>query len=147
MTIFDGKINAGSGLIIGPGFTEAEFLSSSAGMTAKALVKNGVHHSYKLQNIDISGKNFLPVLYFSDGELVEIHLHSVTDGERNWTKYSSQSETAHKLGNDNWLQKTFSKAPPYAFSWGAIESVLDQKGGMTFVLLRYAKTLDRLRKE
>ncbi len=139
MTILDGKVDMGGGLVIEPGLTEAKFLSSPVGMAATVFVKNGVHHSYKLQNTDVQGKHFLPLLYFSDNVLTEAHLHSVAANEKNWTAYSSQTEAAHKLDNDSWLQKTLGAAPPYAFSWGSIESVLDQKGGMTFVLLRYLK--------
>lgn len=140
MTILDGKVDMGPGLVIEPGLTEAKFLNSPVGMAATVFVKNGVHHSYKLQNTDVEGKNFLPLLYFSGGVLTEIHLHSVAVDEKNWAAYSSQSEATHKLDNDSWLQKTLGVAPPYAFSWGAIESVLDQNGGMTFVLLRYLKS-------
>lgn len=139
MTINEGRIDIGTGLVIEPGLTESKFLNSSVGKTATVFVKNGVYCSYKLQDTNIDGKIFLPVLYFSDGELVEVHLYVETIAGKSWATYSSQSEMAQKLKNDNWLQKVLGLTPPYIFSWGKIESVIDQKGGMAFILLRYLK--------
>lgn len=137
MIIADGKVDTGVGLVVTPELTEQKFLSSPAGMTATVFVQNGVHHSYKLKNTHVEGKMFLPVLYFSGDILTEAHLHSVTGEKEKWPTYSSQSEAAHKLDNDNWLRERLGVTPPYVFSWGSIESVLDQKAGTTFVLLRY----------
>lgn len=139
MTIRDGKVDIGHGLIVGPGFTESEFLGSPSGMAANVLIKNGVHHSYKLQNTEVVGKNFVPLLYFSTGVLTQIQLHPVAEVNESWSAYSPSSETAKKFANDSWLTKTLGEAPPYSFDWGMIESVFDANGGMTFVIFRYLK--------
>lgn len=140
MTIAKGEIDTGAGLLIEPMLTEKVFLGSSVGMTASVFVKNGNICSYKLRNLNIEGKGFLPVLYFTNEALAEIHLHPVVNEERSWATYSLQSEMAHKLNDDNFLQKIIGTKPPYVFSWGVIESLLDEKNGTAYILVRYKKS-------
>lgn len=141
MTILDGKIDIGTGLVIEPRLTEAQFLSSFAGTAAMTFTQNGIYHSYKIQNMDVEGKNFLILIYFADGILTEVQLHPEFIKNNKWAAYSSKDEVDNKLSNDSWLQKTIGAAPPYVFSWGSIESVLDKKSCMTFILLRYKKLI------
>jgi hypothetical protein len=140
MKILNGIIDLGSDVLAEPGLLETAFLASPIGPIASVFVNSGVHHSYKLQVMNVEGKNFLPLLYFTDGKLAEIHLHSVDESKTSWEAYSPQTEAVNKLDNDNWLKQVLGSSPPYKFPWGLIESIFDQKGGMSFILFRYSQS-------
>lgn len=136
MTILDGNILLGSDFLVTPKLTESNFLESTLGVEATIFISNGTHHSYKLKETNIEGKNFLPIIYFSENILTEIHLHLVD--QKYWDKYSEKSESLKKTMCDNWLRDILSEWPPYHYSWGSIESVFDKKMGASFILIRYS---------
>lgn len=140
MTIIQGSLDTGEGLLIDSGLKEFQFLESPLGPVAKAFVRSGVHNSYKLPPMNIEGKLFIPVIYFRKGLITEIHLCPVGGGEMKWSVDSPKREVANKLDNDRWLTGAIGSQPPYLFPWGLIESVLDEKSGTSFVLLRFYRT-------
>ena len=137
--IINGSVEFDSGVFVGPGDLESNFLGSILGTKCEPFLINGIYHSYKLPVIELEGISLLPLIYFTDGVVSEIQLHLYEDDDNKaWAHYSRQSQINKKDQIDNWLMKALG-APPYNYTWGEIETVYDQRGGSVFILLRYAQ--------
>ena len=145
MSLTDGFVDVGAGVVLRPSLTEAQFLSDASSLAPKPYIHNGPHRSYRLPSADVGGRTFVPVVFFSNGAITMVTL-SWVDPSRDpksdaWANWSEQRERAVATEDAAWLAKALSgsgsTAGAYAYRWGAISSGFDPKGGFSSVRVRY----------
>ena len=124
MTLEAGIVPISATERIGPGLTEAAFRASPRGAGAREFVRNDPHRSYVLKPISFEGRDWIAVVYFTDGRLMRASLSRITD--RTWLtvdpEYEQQWTAALKPEMETRLQRKL----PATFPWGEISVAFDQ---------------------
>lgn len=133
----DGQILLDGKIAIYPSLTEAAFLSSDLGKVAELRLSNAEFHRYHAVNVLENGMDcFLSVTFFEE-TLTSASLSPNWPGSpQSWAEWSLESELDKKEKNDALLGQTLGP-PPYAFSWGKVESSYDQKSGGSSIFVSY----------
>lgn len=135
--LLNGKIKADSWNIEISGKTsEDEFLCSELKNDIKTLVFNGVYRSYYTGAYDVYGRRFSFRVYFKNGVLDFISLIPVPDVV-SWDNVEASALEKNKKENEVWLLNQFGITTPSTFSWGTIESTVDQRGGFSCIVIRF----------
>jgi len=121
-----------SGVEVKPLLELSRFIASVLGKHAKKSFQHADWLNYQAP----IGDSLDAVFVFKGGVLVETRLSMRSTQESSWTTWSEAEEAKRKAGHDALLRQELGN-PPYRFSWGVVESVLDQKGGGSQIILRY----------
>jgi len=126
-----GNLILESGAVLGPATRRNEFLLSTEGATAKALIRNEPWVSYQF----FVEAGLLSVAAFFNGQTLQaVHL-TVLSPELD-AEWSLENEHRRKVANDRWLQgRGFEPGTNYA--WGSVWSGVDPKSCAAFVVLRF----------
>ena len=124
MTLEAGIVPISATERIGPGLTEAAFRASPRWGGARAFVRNDPHRSYVLKPVSFEGRDWIAVVYFTDGRLMRASLSRITD--RTWLTldpaYEQRWTAALKAEMETRLQRPL----PTTFPWGEISVEYDQ---------------------
>jgi hypothetical protein len=132
--LVDGKIKADSwSSVISDQTKEKDFLLLNLGGPINSLVHNGNYRSYYTPASEILGRQFVFSVYFENGILTSVALTPASDA----ASWESKELQLAKAKNDNWLMNHFGIKSPAIFLWGTVESVLDQRGGSSSIVIRY----------
>ena len=125
-------------LRIGTRLSRSEFLSLSVGKSAKIVVKNEPFCSYNIGRHEISGLDFIVIIYFYNELLESVSLTSVDDksGE-SWADWSEKKELEKKEIHDRWLNHMLGKSS-FRYKWGEVWSGYDSKSGFSSIEIRYS---------
>ncbi|MEM7261853.1 MAG: hypothetical protein AAF488_07650 [Planctomycetota bacterium] len=152
-----------SGIRLNPELSEDAFLSSSAGSSARELVRNGFYRSYASDEpVLVFGRPFSPTtLWFVAERLESVSLTPAGTGS-SWSDYSEATDSETKTEIDAWLkeqfgsgvrfsetrteleawlEEQFGSAPYYVFEGGTIEPVWDLKTPWVGILVRFRSFL------
>ena len=140
----DGKIDLGGGITLDPALTE-ETLLSEARNRAEPFIHNGPHKSYRLPAVELNGRPFVPVVFFSNGALTMASLAwadpSRVIGDDPWKNWSEQRERARAADDAAWLAKVLTgigtSSDTYTFGWGIVSSGFSPQSGGASITLRY----------
>lgn len=110
----------------------SNFLETELGRRAKKGLEHGEWLNYDAR----IGDSLNAVFVFKDGALVEARLSKRSPEESSWATWSEAEESRRKAAHDDLLKQELGN-PPYRFLWGVVESVLDQKGGGSQIIVRY----------
>jgi hypothetical protein len=126
-----GIVSFGS-IILEKGDTREAFLTTNVGVSAQLVVENQSWSTYEFSSDE---KAFFAV-QFKNGVIEQIYIAFALNGnDRNtWT---AAAEVSRKSLHDQMLRKEIG-APPYLFSWGRIESVIDPRSGASQIIVTYA---------
>jgi len=117
---------------------ESDFLSSEIKNQIHKLVHNGEYRSYYTEPSEMCGKIFVFRVYFEKGILMSIDL-SPASKSPSWDNVEKDALLKEKVVNDEWLKSNFSIVAPANYQWGTLESVLDQRGVSSSVVIRYRR--------
>ena len=137
------RIELGDGTVLDATLRETELLAAFP-KEVRPLVHNGVYRSYVLPPTTLSGRNFRPSVYFTDGLLTSVHLTWVDPeaaGGSAWEDFSFERERSIAKADAAWLV-TFlgdvgSLTSTYRFDWGTVWSGVDERGGFSSIVVRY----------
>ncbi len=133
----DGNIVINGKIAIYPSLTEVAFLSSDLGKVAELRLSNAGYHTYRAAGTLENGMDCYLSVTFFEGILDSVNLSPDWPGSpQSWAEWSLASELDKKAKNDTLLDKTLG-LPPYAFSWGKVESSYDQKSGGSGIHISY----------
>jgi hypothetical protein len=134
-----GDVEFGAGVLIGPSFTEGQFLSSPLARMSKALSHTPPWTRYRTARQRISARTFRVTLHFHTGKLVAIELFEVgAESKAFWNDWSDREEEERKASHDAWLESILG-APPYVYPWGEVSSEFDLRGGYSSIVVRYGQ--------
>jgi len=74
---------------------------------------------------------------FRNGRIESIHFLVYGDKERGWEDWSHDRERSRKILHDRILSRSLGD-PPYEFSWGGVESGIDQKNSLAEIAIRWS---------
>jgi hypothetical protein len=132
-----GEIEFGTGLRVGPSYSEAQFLSSPLARMSKALSQTQPWSGYRTARQRIHDRTFRVTLYFHTGKLAAVELFEVgAESKAFWNDWSSREEEERKASHDAWLQILLG-APPYEYPWGKVTSEFDPRGGYSSIVVRF----------
>lgn len=120
------------------GTVEADFLSSEIKAEIHKLIHNREYRSYFTDPSEIYGKMFSFRVYFEKGILVSLALIPASKSP-SWDNVEKDALVMEKAENDEWLKNNFAIIAPVDCQWGTLESVIDQRGGFSCVVMRYNK--------
>ena len=74
-----------------------------------------------------------------NGIISQVHISLYHDygHQPTWDDWTREGMEQDKRDHDNWLQKVYRLKPWTTFKWGTIRSVLDTKGGSSFIAIDY----------
>jgi hypothetical protein len=132
-----GHVLLGGKIAIYPSLTEAAFLSSDLGKVTELRLSNAGYHRYHAVSVLENGMDCYLSVTFFDGTLYSANLSPHWPGSpQSWAEWNLESELDAKKTNDALLGQTLGP-PPYAYSWGKVESSYDQKGGASAIHISY----------
>ena len=131
-----GEIALACGLVVGPHLDEAALLDARPPGLAPH-VHNGAYRSYRLAELPIADRTFVPVLFFHDGAAMETQLHAVDPEMTGWDNYSEERTVELKRRNDSLLETLAGQCPPLRFAWGKADSWFDPRSGSAAISLTY----------
>src|ERR1700754_124914 len=126
--------------VIHPALTREEYLSSPL---AGARVNGGnePYGSFSPGALEIMGDSFLLTLNFYGSHLTSVDLFA--NDKRfgtSWADWSKEKEIQRKRFHESWLGKVLGNDRyPYYYDWGSVESFYDEKGGFSYITVRYRK--------
>lgn len=126
------------GFVVEPGLSEAAFLAAAPEGVPERSVHNGVHRSYRLPVADLDGRDFIPVVCFSDGALTRLDLTHAGGAGGSWDDYSADAERGAQRENAAWLARAL--GAPAEFDWGRAGSFFDPKGGSASIVITFGAT-------
>lgn len=87
----------------------------------------------------IDGRNLIVCLYHLHGRLTEITLtvDLYPPGANDWSSYSEEIEAKTRALHDRLAEEMLGPGP-WTYPWGRVLSVQDDRGGGTFIIVRYA---------
>ncbi|MBC8009826.1 MAG: hypothetical protein H7067_06995 [Burkholderiales bacterium] len=137
-----GRIIFDNGEVIDAHSTELAFLGSNVGRSSVVFVKNREYCSYSTPVVGVFGAQCVVVLFFREGVLMRVNITvcgSVDDAsEHEAAAFSEEELKMDKIKQDRWLICNLGGSPPYDFSWGSVESVLDKRSWSCNVVIVYA---------
>ena len=128
------------GISIGPLLTREQFLASTLAAQCRELVRNEPYCSFALPTVEISGHSFAWSVWFRGSVLQRVSIHCA-DAEfgSSWSEWSEERELARKRFHDSLLQSILGQDWSHQrFSWGAVDSRYDPKGGFSSIGVTYA---------
>ena len=128
-------------ITISPGFTKAEFLSSSLAANARPGNQNHPWVRFAFQPIQARGETWAGDVCFQNDRLYSVSLSIVRkEFGSSWEDWSEEKELARKALHDHVLFELLGRtAEEYRFAWGTVSSTYDQKGGESSIHLQYAR--------
>jgi len=162
----EGFVMLPNGCVLSPHLSQDEFRASKwfAAATERDVgTRPFVHYGFSCGDVD--GKELLANLIFYDQMLLSIELETAeyAPEARDWSNYSLEVEAATKDFHEILLRRmlgkptsctaiTHTKCPPsqvtlyqpcrWRFSWGEVGSFHDQKGGATFISIKYGNRVE-----
>lgn len=109
----------------------ANFLATPIGTAAEAIREVASSATYRIQ----PESGVIATVRFREDalEVVIILFEMVGDSEEHWSR---DRELERKAIHDKWLLAEIGP-PPYRFSWGDIESLLDEKACVSEIVVGY----------
>ena len=128
------KFNIDSDLIKN-GLTKSEFMKS---VLFDEVLKTDdyayTNYYLKLQHIGL--ETFTVDLLFNENDVIDSVYISMRDSIPHWENWSKDEELKLKVKHDRWLAD-YIGLPPYKYSWGTIESVIDIHDNTSSIVIRY----------
>lgn len=122
---------------ISPDLTRPAFLSSGWASAASVCVKNEPWCSWDLFPVVADGKKWYVRLQFHADRLTRVEVTVADPNERqSWADWSREKEPDRKAKHDALLFRDLGSAP-YAFAWGKILSVFDERSGGSSIIVDY----------
>jgi hypothetical protein len=122
---------------ISPDLTRSGFLSSALAGAASVCVKNEPWCSWDLPVAVADGKKWYVRLQFHADLLTRVEVTVADPNERqSWSDWSREKELDRKAQHDALLSHDLG-TPPYAFAWGKIFSVFDERSGGSSIIVDY----------
>ena len=125
---------------VGPSLTREQFLASPLGGQCRELVHNEPYSSFALPTVLFDGHSFAWSLWFR-GSVLQRASIECADAEfgSSWSDWSQEREFARKRFHDSLLQSVLGENwSRERFSWGAVYSGYDPKGGCSSIGVTYA---------
>lgn len=125
---------------VGPSLTCEQFLALPLASQSREIVRNEPHCSFALPTVQFDGHSFAWSLWF-DGSFLRRVSIQCTDVEFGsvWSDWSEEREMARKHFHDSLLHSALGSDWCHQhFSWGAVNSGYDPKGGFSSIAVTYA---------
>ncbi|MDD2592509.1 MAG: hypothetical protein PHN21_06870 [Erysipelotrichaceae bacterium] len=117
------------------GLTKNEFKESVIFDEVLTIDEYGYTRYYlKLQKIGTVA--FTVVIYFDKNDIIDSVSFSMQETIPLWENWSKDEEQKLKIKHDEWLANCLG-LPPYKYSWGTIESVIDIHDNTSSIVIRY----------
>jgi hypothetical protein len=124
------------GLSIFHTLARQEFLKSQAFSQSRPGVQNPPWRTYSLPQIPLADSILHINILFNGEHLDSLSLaHSAEPFGLSWGDWSKEKELARKNFHETWLNQIY--APVGRYPWGKIESLYDDRGGSSSILIRY----------
>ena len=127
------------GIRVGPSLSREELLASSLTGQCRELVRNEPHCSFALPTVQFEGHSFAWSLWFHGSVLRGVSIQCA-DAEfgSSWSDWSGERELARKQLHDSLVQSALGQNwSLHQFSWGAVDSGYDAKGGFSSIGVTY----------
>jgi len=126
------------GVAIKSTLSRSEFLQTAAFAGASVSFRNEPWCSYRLPSIPQPDTELLIVLQFHAEHLLSLSLsHAASRFGSSWADWSEERQLVLKAFHERWLARDVS-VHLGEYSWGAISSDYDGKGGSSVITVRYA---------
>ncbi|MDE9566629.1 hypothetical protein KKI93_22095 [Xenorhabdus bovienii] len=137
MIYFNGDISL-NGIIINPLITLDDFLTLTLDLNPKKMYDFEGRVSYSIDDILFLDKNYIINVVFQDGVIDFINLLPFNKEKENKINvFTNENQMRNKLINDDLLKSLFGSSEKLFFLWGNIESVDDNKSGMSYIIISY----------
>ncbi|MDE1475967.1 hypothetical protein KKI90_04535 [Xenorhabdus bovienii] len=137
MIYFNGDISL-NGIIINPLITLDDFLTLTLDLNPKKMYDFEGRVSYSIDDILFLDKNYIINVVFQDGVIDFINLLPFNKEKENKINvFTNENQMRNKLINDDLLKLLFGSSEKLFFLWGNIESVDDNKSGMSYIIISY----------
>ncbi|CBJ80428.1 hypothetical protein XBJ2_520048 [Xenorhabdus bovienii str. Jollieti] len=137
MIYFNGDISL-NGIIINPLITLDDFLTLTLDLNPKKMYDFEGRVSYSIDDILFLDKNYIINVVFQDGIIDFIKLLPFNKEKENKINvFTNENQMRNKLINDDLLKSLFGSSEKLFFLWGNIESVDDNKSGMSYIIISY----------
>jgi hypothetical protein len=121
------------GLRIGPGLSRSAFLRSPHGDRSTAISGADPWRRFALIT-EVAGTRFDLQVQFREEYLESFDL-SDREPPFSWSDYSEEGEQLRKRRHDEWLSQALGPARSYRYPWGEIESIVDERGGPSAIII------------
>ena len=128
------------GISVGPSLDREQFLASPLASQCREMVRNEPHCSFALPTVQFDGHSFAWSLWFHGSVLRRVSIQCA-DAEfgSSWSDWSEARELARKRFHDSLLHSVLGQDWSHQrFSWGAVDSGYDPKGGFSSIGVAYA---------
>ncbi|MBD2783390.1 hypothetical protein ID858_02460 [Xenorhabdus sp. DI] len=137
MIYINGDINI-NGIIINPLITLDDFITLTLDLNPKKMYDFVGRVSYSIDDILFLDINYIVSVVFQDGIIDFIKLLPFNKEKENKINvFTNENQTGNKLVNDNLLKSLFGSSKKLFFLWGNIESVADNRSGMSYIIISY----------
>jgi len=129
-----------NGIRVGRSLSREQFLASPLAAQCRELVRNEPHCSFALPTVQFEGHSFNWSLWFRGSVLQRVSIECA-DPEFgfSWSDWSEERELARKRVHDSLLATVLGQDwSRQRFSWGAVYSGYDAKGGFSNIGVTYA---------
>lgn len=137
MTLETGIIPISETEQISPDLTEEAFLATPTGALSREFVRNEPHHSYVLPKIVFKNREWIAVLYFTDGRLSKVSMTRVKN--RTWLTFDPEYEQKWTVALKTEIELQLQRNLPANFPWGEIAVEYDPRGVSGALFLTYSK--------
>jgi hypothetical protein len=131
----NGQVTIGK-LVLAPGTTRMQFINSASFGSGRAInpAEGWYLASAKRQH---AGANEFAVNLLFDGERLEsVDIVNADPAfGRDWAEWSEKGQLERKAAHDALLEADLGNRRE--FGWGRVDSVFDQKGGGSFIVIKY----------
>ncbi|NHB90465.1 hypothetical protein [Photorhabdus tasmaniensis] len=137
MIYINGDINL-NGIIINPLITLDDFITLTLDLNPKKMYDFEDSISYSIDDILFLDKNYIVSIVFKNGIIDFIKLLPFDKEKENEINvFTNENQMRNKLINDNLLKLLFGSSEKLFFLWGSIESVADNRSGMSYIIIAY----------
>ena len=137
MTLEAGIVPISATERIGPGLTEAAFRASPRGAGAKAYVRNDPYRSYVLKPVSFEGREWIAVVFFTEGRLMQASLSRITD--RTWLTIDPEYEQRWTAALRAEIETRLQRPLPAEFPWGSVAVGYNQHTVSGELIFSYAE--------
>jgi len=133
-----GAFHTDYGLILGPGTSEHDFLSTPVGLNSKDNGHNDGWSRYWLPRPQVAiSVNWACNVYFLNGWLKRLSLSIYDPAAGGWASWSEAHELLLQKRHDDILLRALG-VPPYRYSWGEVLSTYDPRSASASIGISYS---------
>ncbi|CDG16664.1 hypothetical protein [Xenorhabdus doucetiae] len=137
MIYINGDISL-NGIIINPLITLDNFIALTLDLNPRKVYDFEGRVSYSIDNMLFLNINYIVSVVFQDGIIDFIKLLPFNKKKENEINvFTNENQIRNKLINDNLLKSLFGSSEKLFFLWGNIQSVDDNRSGMSYIIISY----------